>query len=64
VTGELLDRFRISPRMVTIGIGLFFVLPGVAWFLTQRWWDRENVSLARDKIEERKDLSVIHQSIE
>jgi MFS family permease len=64
VTGELLDRFGISPRLVTIGIGLFFVVPGVAWFVTQRWWDRENVSLARDKIEERKDLSVIHHSIE
>ena len=64
VTGELLDRFGISPRLVTIGIGLFFVVPGVAWFVTQRWWDREKVSLARDKIEERKDLSVIHHSIE
>ena len=64
VTGELLDRFGISPRLVMIGIGLFFVLPGVAWFVTQRWWDREKVSLARDKIEERKDLSVIHHSIE
>jgi predicted MFS family arabinose efflux permease len=40
-TGELLDRFRISPRIVTVGIGIFFLLPGVAWFLTQRWWDRE-----------------------
>ena len=40
-TGELLDRFRISPRIVTIGIGLFFLMPGLAWFLTQRWWDRE-----------------------
>src|SRR5215217_9109749 len=40
-TGELLDRFRISPRIVTIGIGLFFLLPGLVWFLTQRWWDRE-----------------------
>ncbi len=40
-TGELLDRFRISPRIVTVGIGLFFLMPGLAWFLTQRWWDRE-----------------------
>ena len=40
-TGELLDRFRISPRIVTIGIGLFFLMPGLTWFLTQRWWDRE-----------------------
>ena len=40
-TGELLDRFQISPRLVTIGIGIFFLLPGLAWFLTQRWWDRD-----------------------
>lgn len=40
-TGELLDRFRISPRLVTIGIGIFFLMPGLAWFLTQRWWDRD-----------------------
>jgi MFS family permease len=40
-TGELLDRFGISPRLVTIGIGIFFVMPGLAWFLTQRWWDRD-----------------------
>ena len=64
LTGELLDRFGISPRLVTIGIGLFFVLPGVIWFLTQRWWDREHVQPARDKIDERQDLSVIHHSIE
>jgi MFS family permease len=40
-TGELLDRFQVSPRVLTIGIGIFFLLPGVAWFLTQRWWDRD-----------------------
>jgi len=41
LTGELLDRFRISPRVVTIGIGLFFLVPGIVWFITQRWWDRD-----------------------
>jgi MFS family permease len=41
VTGELLDRFQISPRIVTIGIGILFTVPGITWFLTQRWWDRE-----------------------
>jgi MFS family permease len=39
-TGEALDRFRVSPRVVTIAIGLFFILPGLLWFLTMRWWDR------------------------
>jgi hypothetical protein len=40
-TGELLDRFNISPRLVTVGIGIFFLLPGLVWFLTQRQWDRD-----------------------
>jgi MFS family permease len=40
-TGELLDRFGWSPRVVTIGIGTFFLLPGILWFITRRWWDRE-----------------------
>jgi MFS family permease len=39
VTGEMLDRFRQSPRFVTIVIGVLFVLPGVLWFATQKWWD-------------------------
>jgi hypothetical protein len=47
-TGELLDRFGVSPRIVTIGIGVFFVLPGVVWFLTQRWWDREPIEPVRE----------------
>ncbi len=64
VTGELLDRFGVSPRLVTIGIGLFFCLPGVAWFISQRWWDREPRAPAQDgKHEQRRDLTV-HQSIE
>jgi MFS family permease len=40
-TGELLDRFGLSPRVVAIGIGAFFLLPGLAWFATQKWWDRD-----------------------
>jgi len=60
VTGELLDRFQISPRIVTVGIGMFFVLPGVTWFITQRWWDREE-RLARVRVEEQQ---VVHQSVE
>ncbi len=40
VTGELLDRFRLSPRSVTVGIGILFLIPGLVWFATQRWWDR------------------------
>ena len=40
-TGELLDRFGLSPRVVAIGIGAFFLLPGLAWFVTQKWWDKD-----------------------
>jgi Na+/melibiose symporter-like transporter len=39
-TGEMLDRYRLSPRAVTVGIGLFFFIPGVMWLATRRWWDR------------------------
>src|SRR5207245_1075015 len=45
LVGELMDRFGFSPRVVTAGIGTFFLLPGLIWFATQRWWDRkENVA--------------------
>jgi MFS family permease len=39
-TGEMLDRFGWSPRIVTIGIGILFLIPGILWFATKRWWDR------------------------
>jgi MFS family permease len=39
VTGEMLDRFGFSPRAVTVGIGLLFLVPGALWFATQRWWN-------------------------
>jgi hypothetical protein len=45
-TGEALDRFQISPRAVAVAIGLFFILPGVLWLLTRRWWDRAPASAA------------------
>ena len=53
-TGEMLDRLRLSPRVVAIGIGAFFLLPGVVWFVTQRWWDQKSrtdfsLSLARSR---------------
>ncbi len=39
-TGELLDSFGLSARLVTIGIGVWFIIPGIIWFTTQKWWDR------------------------
>lgn len=43
LTGELLDRFHYSPRTITIGIGLFFLIPGALWFITERWWNNEQM---------------------
>lgn len=53
VTGELLDRFSFSPRTVTVGIGIIFLMPGLAWFLSQRWWDREAKPDVQEAIPER-----------
>jgi MFS family permease len=41
IVGEMMDRFGFSPRVVTVGVGSFFLLPGLIWFATQRWWDRK-----------------------
>jgi MFS family permease len=41
LTGELLDRFGLSPRAVTIGTGLLFLLPAMLWFATERWWNKD-----------------------
>ncbi len=41
LTGELLDRFGYNPRFLAMGIGVFFLIPGIVWFLTQPWWDRD-----------------------
>ncbi|HVF55369.1 MAG TPA: MFS transporter [Pyrinomonadaceae bacterium] len=43
-TGEALDRFGYTPRDMAVALGLIFMIPGAAWFLTQRWWDRERTS--------------------
>ena len=59
VTGELLDRFKVSPRVVTVGIGIFFMLPGIAWFVTQRWWDRDENLSKRPMTHEQP----VHQSL-
>ncbi len=44
LVGELMDRFGFSPRVVTAGVGIFFLLPGVIWFATEKWWDRKERS--------------------
>lgn len=52
IVGELMDRFGFSPRVVTAGIGVFFLLPGIFWFLTEKWWDRKPTSERKSKLEE------------
>lgn len=42
ITGELLDRWGLRARVVTIGIGCLFLIPGLLWFITKRWWDQES----------------------
>lgn len=52
-TGEMLDRFSMSPRIIAIAMGALFVVPGFVWFLTQRWWDKEKkIPDAQDKTSE------------
>ena len=41
LVGELMDRFGFSPRVVTVGVGTFFLLPGLILFATRRWWDKQ-----------------------
>jgi len=52
VAGELMDRFGVSPRWVTAGVGIFFLMPGIMWFLTRPWWDRKERTIAPVTIEE------------
>jgi predicted MFS family arabinose efflux permease len=37
--GELMDRSGYSPRTITVSIGLIFLVLGVIWFVTRRWWN-------------------------
>ncbi len=53
-TGELLDRFQFSPRTVTIFIGIFFLIPGLLWFATRRWWNNGRGEEAQETIETNK----------
>lgn len=41
LTGEALDRLHYTPRAVALALGLFFLLPGLLWPLTRRWWDAD-----------------------
>lgn len=49
-TGEMLDRFGLSPRTVAIGLGSFFLVPGIVWFATQRWWDQDESGQTKEAV--------------
>jgi MFS family permease len=63
ITGELLDRFGVPPRVVTVGVGIFFMLPGIAWFLTARWWNREKKNSETPDVGGSSQVLVKEQSI-
>ncbi|MCA1816579.1 MAG: MFS transporter [Acidobacteria bacterium] len=66
VTGELLDPIGYSPRVVAAGTGLFFLLPGVVWFATTRWWDKGETALrehAAHTDELRADETATHGNV-
>ena len=59
-TGVLLDPVGLSPRVVSIGIGAFFLLPGLVWFATARWWDKDT----REPVDTIAGVNMVEQSLE
>jgi MFS family permease len=53
LVGELMDRFGFSPRVVTAGVGTFFLLPGLIWFATEKLWDHKAKIAEADPISEK-----------
>ncbi len=47
IVGEMIDRFGFSPRVVTVVVGSFFLVPGTLWFVTRKWWDVPEARAAR-----------------
>ena len=41
VVAELMDGIGLSPRIVTVGVGTFFLMPGLIWFVTRKSWDKK-----------------------
>jgi hypothetical protein len=41
VVAELMDGIGLSPRIVTVGVGTFFLMPGLIWFATRKLWDKK-----------------------
>ncbi len=58
LTGEMLDRFGWSPRKVAAGLGAFFLVPGITWFVTRKLWDRDSAAVGSAELKtEARELS-------
>src|SRR5229473_2096030 len=55
LVGELMDRFGFSPRVVTAGVGTFFMLPGLIWFATEKLWDHKAKIAETEPISEKAE---------
>jgi MFS family permease len=56
LVGELMDRFGFSPRVVTVGVGIFFMLPGLIWFATEKQWNRKEAASRSNQSKVMSDL--------
>jgi hypothetical protein len=65
VVAELMDGFGFSPRVVTAGVGVFFLMPGVIWLVTRRHWDQKEKGSAPASTHKElpKDLETEHLEI-
>jgi MFS family permease len=64
ITGEMLDRFHYSPRTVTIGIGILFLIPGIIWLLTEKRWGREHKEREQTVRRSKRKLDLADQPTE
>jgi len=61
---ELMDGVGLSPRVVTVGVGIFFLMPGLIWFATRKWWDqKERISAGAEREEMPSHLHTEHIEI-
>jgi MFS family permease len=58
-TGELLDRLQLSPRTITMGMGLLFLIPGAMWFATRRWWDKGRDEQTDDALKTKAEVEML-----
>ena len=64
ITGEMLDRFDVPPRVMTISLGLLFLLPGIVWFVTRRWWDKGDRKMTDTELANRERKQTVDNARE